>query len=71
MRENQELYLKMQLISRDGKLERNAVLEVEEALSGKTSPKSTYKKVSLLDAVNERNPAGKASTAGSQRSTST
>ena len=64
-RENQELYLKMQPISRDGKLERNAVLEVEEALSGKISPRSTYKKVAQLDAINEKNPAGITSAEGS------
>ena len=67
---NAESQLKAMLMSRDGRLERNAVLEVEEALSGKTSPKSQYQKVSKLDAINEKNPAvgkSKSSSGGSMK----
>ena len=66
---NAESHLKAMLVSRDGKLERNAILEVEEALSGDSSPRSTYQKVIKLDAVNEKNPAvGKSSSEGSMKS---
>ena len=40
-------------------------------MSGKTSPRSTYKKVAQLDAINEKNPAGITSAEGSLSSTNT